>query len=243
VGNGEHRWARLGLASLVALFATRLQGGPLAWGPVTPPGVPCSTGRPSARPADLSLVWVDVMGVARFAFPDASREIVSLLDRMDVRATVRLGDAHTVSTDSELTVIVLPGRPPGAKLDHAVMGATNRSSQGVRAIWVYADGVSATLGLHRRRGVPWVNSQRGEFAIALGRVVVHELVHAVAPRQTHVKGGLMAERMGRSLLLASPLAIDAATSEAFRAGLVGRTSEAALAAGPDSSGAGPTARP
>lgn len=244
MGNHEHRWARLGLASIVALVATRLHAGPLAWGPVAPPGRPGATASPSARPADLSLVWVDVMGVAGFAFPGASREVVSLLARMGVRATVRMGDTHAVSAESELIVIVLPGRTPGAKLHHATMGATHRSPAGARAAWVYADGVGATLGLARRPGADSPPSERRDFAIALARVVVHEVVHAFAPQHPHVSGGLMAERMGRSLLLASPPVIDAATAEVFRAGLRGRPGpEGAMAALPESAGGGPTARP
>jgi hypothetical protein len=65
-------------------------------------------------------------------------------------------------------------------------------------------------------------AQRREFGLALGRVVVHELVHALAPQRPHVKGGLMADRMGRALLLASDIVIDAGTSEALRAAVSGR---------------------
>jgi hypothetical protein len=244
--DNERRWARLRHASFVALVSTPLHAGPLAWGP-TPaasPARPCPSASPAARPADLSLVWVDVMGVAPFAFPEGSREVLSLLDRMGVRATLRRGETRTVSADSELTVILLRDRPPGTKLHHTVMGATPRSPDGVRAIWVYADGVAASLGLERGPGVRWSPPMRREFAVALGRVVVHELVHAITPRRPHVNGGLMAERMGRSLLLSPRLRIDAGTSEAFRAALGGRpAADDAMAALPESSGAGPAARP
>ncbi|HVR70479.1 MAG TPA: hypothetical protein VMT87_06495, partial [Vicinamibacteria bacterium] len=75
---------------------------------------------------------------------------------------------------------------------------------------------------------------RREFGMALGRVVAHELVHALAPQRPHVKGGLMAERMGRALLLAPDLAIETATSEALRAAVRGRpAAERALATLPE----------
>jgi hypothetical protein len=186
---------------------------------------------------DLSLLWVDVTGVARLAFPEAARETVDLLRRMGVRASIRAGDTRSVSTGSELTVVVLPARTPGTRLDHSVMGATHRTPDGARAIWVYAAGVAATLGLGSGAGPLWSLPQRREFGRALGRVVAHELVHAIAPARPHVNGGLMSARMGRALLLRSDLAVDTATAAAFRAALGGQSApEEALATLPSAPG-------
>jgi hypothetical protein len=199
---------------------------------------------PEAGRAELSLVWVDVMGIARFAYPEAAREVVSLLERLGVRAEVREGTPRSVSSDGELTVVVLPDLPPGSRLDHRVMGATSRSPEGIRAIWVYAAGVDQTLGLDAARRRHWPMPRQREFARALGRVVAHELVHALAPERPHVKGGLMAERMGRALLLSPDIAIDSGTSEAFHAAVSGRAGgEPALATLPEFSGDGGAARP
>jgi hypothetical protein len=140
---------------------------------------------------------------------------------MGVRVTIREGDTRSVSGGGELTVVVLPRRPPSARLDHTVMGATHRTRDGVRAIWAYAGGVGATLGLDLARRHEWRPVDRREFGVALGRVVAHELIHAVTPDRPHVRGGLMAERMGRPLLLAPRLAIDTVTAEAFRQALAG----------------------
>ena len=220
--SGERRWVRVGLASVVMAAVTPLGAGPLGSGPLPRRG---SSPRPAATvaapTADLSLVWVDVTGAARFAFAEAARETAALLRRMGVRATIRAGDSRSVSGASEMTVVVLPARTPGTRLDHSVMGATSRAPEGVRAIWVYAAGVASTLGLGTGPAPNWSMGQRREFARALGRVVAHELVHAIAPERPHVKGGLMAARMGRAVLLASDIAIDTATSEAFRTALAG----------------------
>jgi hypothetical protein len=248
MGESERRRARSGLALLLAAgAATTLRAGPLAWG-TTPERFasrPCPTGSPaSSGPRDLALIWVDVLGSARFAFPEASREILSLLDRMGVQAAVREGSPRTVSGESELTLILLPERPPGARLDRSVMGATHRTREGVRAVWVYAGGVGATLGLDVTRVGDWRAQDRKDFAIALGRVVVHELVHAVTPDRPHLKGGLMAQRMNRRLLLASNLVIDAGTAEAFRLAVSGRpTAPEAVATMPDAVGEPDAARP
>ena len=228
VGESERRWARRGLALAAAIgAATPLPAGPLGWSPLAgSTGLPpCPAGAPagpSAAAPDLSVIWVDVLGSARGAFPVAAPEIGALLGRMGVQARVRLGDARSVSADAELTVVILPRRTPGARLDQTVMGATHRTPEGVRAIWVYASTVSATLGLDLARMDRWSPPSRREFGVALARVVVHELVHAVTPERPHSGEGLMAARMGRSLLLRADLAIDAGTAEAFRRALSGR---------------------
>jgi hypothetical protein len=248
VSDSQRRWARRGFALPAALVAASAAAGPLDRGGIPDPAAapPPPTAAPSSpERADLALVWVDVLGSARTAFPEAAREIVSLLERMGVRATLREGDAHSVSSASELTLVILPRRSPGAGLDQSVMGATHRTPQGVRAIWVYAAGVGATLGLdltHGHLSLP----ERRDFGTALGRVVVHELVHALAPDRPHVKGGLMAGRMGRPLLLSAHLAIDAATAEAFRHALAGRAAPGdavATAPAPEPAGEEAEARP
>jgi hypothetical protein len=222
VGHNE-RSARVVLAAFAAMAAAPLAAGPLAWGPASPGrlGQPCAVASPSTSDVDLSLVWVDVTGASRFAFPGASRELVALLARMGVKATVRLADARSVSTERELTLILLPRQPAGTRLHHAVMGATQRAEAPVRAIWVYTGGVGATLGLSWPPAPRWSLFQRRDFALALGRVVAHEVVHAVAPGQPHVEGGLMARSMGRPLLLAKHLEIAPAITHAFRAALGG----------------------
>lgn len=222
MGSGEHRWFGVGLASVVMAAGTPLEAGPLGSGPLPRRGsVPCLAATVAAPTADVSLVWVDVTGVARFAFAEAARETGALLRRMGVRAAIRAGDAGSVSGESEVTVVVLPARTPGTRLDHSVMGATYRAPGAARAIWVYAAGVASTLGLGTGPAPHWSPRQRHEFGRALGRVVAHELVHAIAPARPHVKGGLMAAQMGRGLLLDPEIAIDAATSEALRTALGG----------------------
>jgi hypothetical protein len=234
LASGECRRVGVVLAS-VLMVAGPLGAGPLGSGPLPSRrgSSPCPAGTIAGPTPDLSLVWVDVTGVARFAFTEAARETAALLRRMGVAATIRAGDSRSVTEGSEMTVIVLPARTPGTRLDHSVMGATSRAPEGGRAIWVYAAGVASTLGLGSRPAPGWSMGQRREFGRALGRVVAHELVHAIAPERPHVKGGLMAASMGRALLLGSEIAIDIATSEALRTALAGRPApEAARAAMP-----------
>ena len=219
MGGGGRLW-RTGLASVVVLIAAEAAAGPLGWGPPPPRGAlaPCAspTAPVSAPAADVRLVWVDVTGAAQPAFPEARREIVALLERVGLRATVRQGEVRGISDASELTVVVLPGTPPGTHLHDRVMGATQRTPDGVRAMWVYASGVGATLGLDMRAGRFWSLAERRQFGTALGRVVVHEVVHALAPQRPHHREGIMAERLGRAQLLRPRLDLDRHTARALR---------------------------
>jgi hypothetical protein len=226
---------RTAIASVAMLAAAEAAAGPFAWGPPPPPGAlaPCAT-RPvptNAPAADVRLVWVDVAGVARLFFPEARQEIVALLERVGLRATVREGDVRGISDGSELTVVVLPGLPPGAHLNARVMGATHRTPEGVRAIWVYASVVGATLGLDARSGGFWSLAQRRQFGTALGRVVVHEVVHALAPQRPHDREGIMAERLGRAQLLQGRLDLQGPTARALRDSVKGGGREQDAVAG------------
>jgi hypothetical protein len=67
--------------------------------------------------------------------------------------------------------------------------------------------------------------QRRRAATALGRVVAHEIVHALLPQLPHAERGIMAERLRDSL--DDPLGLDERTTEALLAATA-RAREAGL---------------
>jgi hypothetical protein len=170
------------------------------------------------RAGSLSVVWVDVAGTAPWAYPVAAHEVTALLERMDVRGLVERGDVHSVVTGSEVIVVLLPHRPPNSRLSEGVMGSTSTSEGSPRALAVFAAEVSRTLGFATESG-GWSPVQRRDFAVALGRVIVHELVHTVIPDRPHDRRGLMAASLNRYQLLDSAAAIAPETAEAFRSAL------------------------
>jgi hypothetical protein len=170
------------------------------------------------RRGSLSVVWVDVAATAPWAYPVAAHEVTALLERMDVHGLVERGDVHSVVTGSEVIVVLLPHRPPRSRLSEGAMGATSKSEESPRALAVFAAEVSRTLGFATEPGV-WSPIQRRDFAVALGRVVVHELVHTVIPDRPHDRRGLMAASLNRYQLLCSAPAIAPETAEAFRSAL------------------------
>jgi hypothetical protein len=170
------------------------------------------------RGPSLSLAWVDVAGTAPWAFSPAASELSTLLGSMGIHASVREVDVHAVTTASELTVILLPQRPARSRLSADAMGATSIGAGSQRTMVVFVAEVARTLGLPPPRPT-WSIPQRRELGVALGRVVAHELVHALVPAQPHLREGLMAPTLSRVQLRGPAPTIVPAMAEAMRAAL------------------------
>jgi hypothetical protein len=167
----------------------------------------------------LSVVWVDVAGTAPWAFSGATRELAALLGGMDVRVHVRRGDVHEAWTESELIVVLVPRPPANSRVSAHAMGAISMSGGSPRSLAVFAEAVARTLGLAPAGG-GWSVTQRRDFGVALGRVVVHELVHTLVPGQPHERRGLMAASLNRAQLVGAAPPIAPETAAAFRSALV-----------------------
>ena len=186
-------------------------------GPLARPALP-GTARPDRSIPSLSLAWVDAAGTAPWAFAPAASELSALLGRLGIRASVRRVDVHAVTTASELTVILLPQRPAASRLSPEAMGATSTGSGSPRTCVVFAAEVARTLGL-AAPWPTWSTVQRRDFGVALGRVVVHELVHVLIPAQPHVREGLMAAKLSGAQLRGPTPPIAPATAQALRSAL------------------------
>jgi hypothetical protein len=116
----------------------------------------------------------------------------------------------------EVPVILLAGEHPLRRSRAAVLGGVEPRS--VRpAAWVYARAVARAIGLSRPPARADFAVQRA-LGVALGRVVAHELVHAMAPEMTHATAGLMAPVYDRQALVGPRLRLDLAAITAYRAG-------------------------
>jgi hypothetical protein len=174
-----------------------------------------AAGVPSPR---LRLVWVDVLGAAPFAYLNASREASAILAGAGVETEWTLGEPSNVTTEDELKVVLLEGIAKGARLPEHVMGGTRRGAQS-RTTWIYLSNVLWILGLQDRSPHGFTPAEEEDIARALGRVVAHEIVHAVAPHLPHSRNGLMADRINRVLLIHGSVSLGAREQKALRAGL------------------------
>ena len=84
--------------------------------------------------------------------------------------------------------------------------------------WIYLSNVLWALGLKEEPTRRLSLQEEEQVARALGRVVAHEVVHAVVPDLVHSHGGLMAEKLGRAFLVQARAFLGPAEQKALRAG-------------------------
>ena len=164
----------------------------------------------------LRLAWFDVHGAAPFAYDSVTGEVARLLQGLGAQVAWRQAEAGGASGADETQVILLASPPSSPSLSPRTMGATPKD-RSIKAIWVFVPNVAWTLGMPARPEL-WSQRQRRELARALGRVITHELVHALAPDHPH-STGLMNSTLGRDALLREGLRLDGSAVRAFRSAL------------------------
>jgi hypothetical protein len=176
--------------------------------------------QPRVTAPRLRLVWIDVLGSAPYAFPRAAEETSVILADAGVAAAWALGDPSTVTAADELKVVLMAGVANGARLPERVMGGTCGGARS-HTTWIYLSNVLWALGLQDNGARRLSLEEEEQVARALGRVVAHEIVHAVAPDVGHSRGGLMAERLGRAFLVQARAFLAPAEQTALRAAVEG----------------------
>jgi hypothetical protein len=177
----------------------------------------------------LHLVWVDPTDVATGSELAARAEAETLLSRMGVTVSWRRGTPGEQMQRGEVWVILV-GEGPGSRSDLVVMGATKRGSV-CPAIWVRVPNVRRALGVPRGPSLfGLAGFERRLVSVAIGRVIAHEVVHAVAPSVLHGTG-LMAANLTRSQLRAPTIAVEADVALVVQASLRGSPAFAPAAAG------------
>ncbi len=168
--------------------------------------------------ATLRLVWLDPAGVAIGVGGLARDEARSLLARMGASVSWRRGSPREPARPDEVRVILVDraaldphGRP--------ILGATPPRFDVAPFVWVHVPSVRAVIGLSPSgsRSADDLVSER-QLAIALGRVVAHEVVHALAPSVPHGTG-LMSAAFTPRQLTAAALRSDPEVGLAVRAAL------------------------
>jgi hypothetical protein len=178
---------------------------------------------PSRAPADplrLRLVWMDLTGSAIGSDVVARSEAKALLERMGLEVSWRRGGAREEARPGEVRVILLdraarrPSGPP-------ILGATPASFEVMPYVWIHVPSVRAALGIPPRSPVSGLDAwSRHGLGISLGRVVAHEIVHALAPWVPHGTG-LMSAELRRRDLLGGRIAIEPEVALAVQAALRG----------------------
>jgi hypothetical protein len=169
---------------------------------------------PRTTPAP-EVVWIDLAGVPIAAQEMARHEAAAVLADVGLSPSWRVGAAQEQLGAHDLPVVLL-------RRDHAaragaprVLGACTPRSGSPRA-WVYLDNLAWALGLGTPDG-PLTLQQSALLGRAIGRIVAHEVIHAVAPALAHARTGLMAPRFNRAALVSLRMPVDGVTRQGVRA--------------------------
>jgi hypothetical protein len=160
---------------------------------------------PALRPAPtVRLAWWDPERVLSRDFDQMAREVQAVFRPIGIEIIWRRAEER--SSAGELSVILLPSDPARARDPRRTMGRVNRELHD--ALWVFAASVRETLRLGRPAGRDRLWEERRDYPRALGRVVAHELVHALVPDEPHAPSGLMQAALSRDFLTGPRAPID-----------------------------------
>jgi hypothetical protein len=182
------------------------------------------------RTPALELLWFDPTHALPAAATDAVvNEVRRIFETLGVDVGFRAASAETTYEDDgavpEIPVILLADDPIVARRASRVLGLVVRNQEPSRAVWAFLENVRWTLGHDRGRELPAATRELG-IGQALGRVVAHEVIHALAPAEPHARNGLMGHAMNRAFLLGNGAPLDARCARAFLSGLAARSLQA-----------------
>lgn len=208
------------LASILGSAAVAEEWSPAdLQGLLAPPRPVAPRAERRVTPAEVRLVWTDPARAAVGLEPQARAEAEGLLRTMGVPVSWRRGDAHELSRKGEVRLILLD-RPATREHGVPVLGATPPAFAVAPYVWVHLPGLRSSLGLAPGQVVrrdPWATRALG---VAVGRVIAHEVVHALAPSVPHGTG-LMSAAFTHRQLTAASLPIDPEVVLALQAAIRG----------------------
>lgn len=219
VGSWMHA---LGMAMLFALTASTAGAAPrearAAGSSADVPRAPAADPQDlPARLAHLTLIVYDVHELLDSNVTVLSRESSAILEGMGIDVAWRtgvLGTTHGGAEQRQVPVILLKEPPGGLRANGNVLGLIPKNQP--VAIWVFVDNVRRAARLGTDDPSP---ASKSRLAIALGRVLAHEVVHTLAPQLGHTKDGLMRESLDTKALTDPMPPTNAKSSAAVRAAL------------------------
>jgi hypothetical protein len=175
----------------------------------------------------LLMVWHDAHGLAPGGtFRGMVREVERVFGPLALDIEWMKAELEEPALDERtvlLRIVLMPSEPSGSDwgLEEDVMGAVLPGDGRSRSLYVFYKNLTRAVKIddHPDR-LPDIRELRG-LARALGRVVAHEMVHAVAPSQRHSSRGLMREGFGYSFLIKDEVALDDRLKKEFLSGIDG----------------------
>jgi hypothetical protein len=177
----------------------------------------------------LHLVWLDPAGAAGSSVSAACDEAERVFKALGLVATWRRASVEEPPRDDEIRVILLDRATLNAR--HAsVLGSTPEHFDGPPHVWIHVPGVRQVLGIADVRRGALDRHDSYALGVALGRVIAHEVVHALAPALPHGEG-LMRSSLSRRDLCASSAPVTPRLAAAVSRALADRLASASAHAG------------
>ncbi len=175
----------------------------------------------------LLMVWHDAHGLApNGTFRSMVREVEALFGPVGLEIEwmeAKLEDPPLDENTILLRIVLMPSKPSGPDwgLDEDVMGAFLPGGGRSHSLYVFYRNLVAAVKIPERPNrLPDVRELR-RLSRALGRVVAHEMIHAVAPAEKHASGGLMRKGLSYSFLVKENVALEEHLIGAFVSGVFG----------------------
>lgn len=184
-------------------------------------GAPLLRGEEARTLEPLEIVWRDAHGL----FPDFERirvEAEPIFRDLGVAVRWEVGsDPQPPTSDPPRVQVVLMASEPSAwGIQANAMGVVllpNRSQQD--SVYLFYPPILRNIGLGRRTGSMLKPPERRDVSRAIARVLVHEVVHAIAPNLSHADEGVMHDALLVGTLLRQDIEVDRRTREEFLRGL------------------------
>jgi len=176
---------------------------------------------PSASDATLRLAYFDGTGMS----PEVRQAMQEEVERVfgEVGVSVRslgpenMAEAMAVPGTFVLQVMIMAKAPSGWDLPpHALGVYFNGQTYPPQAVYAFKPSIYKELELDTR-GENYLRPE--EIGRAFGRVVAHEVVHALAPEHKHKGWGILGHAQDERSLTQPQLSIHDSAGEALRAGL------------------------
>jgi len=220
---GRRQRSRVGLLALLATVAA------------TPSKAVTSTSAATADAVSIELAIFDRLELSRPMRERVVAEADAILFELGARPVWQNGSPQfkIFTPGNEIQIILSKSRPERWGLPANTMGAVVPTAErSRRLVFVFAAEVARGVGLPTPSELPDRAGDERRLAMALGRVIAHELVHAIAPEHPHADDGIMLGRHPASSLLDPDLRVDSSCAAAFRAEL-GRLNSELPASQPD----------
>lgn len=190
-------------------------------------GAPSGTEDRLTRGPRLLMVWHDAHGLApNGTFPGMVREVEKLFGPVNLEVKWLEAEVEDPPLDENtilLRIVLVPSKPSGSGwgLEKDVMGAFLPGGGRSHSLYIFYRNLVRAVKIHERPSrLPNIRELR-RLSRALGRVVAHEMIHAVAPTAQHASGGLMRKGLAYSFLVKDEVALEKHLIEAFLLGVDG----------------------